>query len=94
MVQTDTFKIIRGSEQFVLVCDSKSTRNGFCHTCSVINVDENTVGSARVDYMNRTWESYKYQSVIRKALRKAGFTDDEIESIDRSYCVSGRFATI
>jgi hypothetical protein len=51
-------------------------RDGFNHFAEVYK-DGNLVGSAKVHYINRTWESYNYESAISKALDKAGFSDDE-----------------
>lgn len=44
------------------------TRYSWGHTAEV-SVNYNTVSRAKFRYENRTWESYRYQSVIHSALR-------------------------
>ena len=53
----------------IVVCDHASRRGGFKHTATL------TIGGYEVDrakclYVNRTWESYAYQSVLHKVLEK------------------------
>lgn len=51
------------------MCESRSTRNGFCHNCTLFYNDRE-VSFARVSYLNRTWESYQFQTVIFRAIEK------------------------
>ena len=52
-----------------------STRNGFFHTSKLLYNGE-VLSEARASYLNRTWESYAYQSVMKQAVRNA--IDNEI----------------
>lgn len=47
-------------------CWTTHTRNGFCHTCLCSETEQTT----KVSYYNRTWESYGYQTALRKAWAK------------------------
>lgn len=52
---------------FTFYCESHNTRNGFAHTCEVFE-DNYKIGGAKINYLNRTWESYRYQSAMCNAL--------------------------
>ena len=52
-----------------------STRNGFFHTSKLFYNSE-LLSEARASYLNRTWEAYSYQSVMKQAVRNA--IDNEI----------------
>lgn len=52
-----------------------STRSGFFHTSKLVYNGE-IISEARASYLNRTWESYPYQSVMKQAVRNA--IDNEI----------------
>ena len=47
-----------------------STRNGFFHTSKLFYNSE-LLSEVRANYLNRTWESYPYQSVMKQALYNA-----------------------
>lgn len=49
---------------------SKNTRNGFKHVCALcVNADSNSYWvEDTCHYINRTWECYAYQSVMRVCL--------------------------
>lgn len=47
-----------------------STRSGFFHKSKLFFEGE-LIGEARASYLNRTWESYPYQSVMKQAVRNA-----------------------
>lgn len=48
----------------------KNTRNGFCHISELYN-DGKLISVAKRSYLNRTWESYTYQSVMKDAVHNA-----------------------
>ena len=52
-----------------------STRSGFFHKSKLVYNGE-IISEARASYLNRTWESYPYQSVMKQAVRNA--IDNEI----------------
>lgn len=47
-------------------CHTTDTRNGFCHTCYDYAHDK----TSKVSYYNRTWESFEYETVLRRAIEK------------------------
>ena len=47
----------------------KSTRSGFKHETQVF-VNDEFVHQSTAHYLNRTWESYAYQSVMKQALHE------------------------
>lgn len=67
------FKINQNIE---IVCDSQKTRNGFKHTANLF-VDGKEIDSTKCCYLNRTWESYEYQSVILKLIDKSNYLSVE-----------------
>lgn len=57
-----TFQI---NKQIKIVCDASKTRNGFKHTATLYlkGVQRESV---KINYLNRTWERYEFDSVIEK----------------------------
>ena len=66
------FKLNRN---YSVVCEYKSTRNGFTHIATILN-NGLEINKVKVNYLNRTWESYEY--VLRKAI-------DSIDLSKRQY---------
>lgn len=56
-------------ENVTLSCCSEDARVGWYHVCTATDDNGNELATARVQYYNRTWESYTYQSVIQSCLR-------------------------
>lgn len=52
-----------------IIAKSEKTRTGFRHRATLM-VDSRSVDEATVNYQNRTWESYEYESVINKLIDK------------------------
>ena len=46
------------------------TRSGFCHKTELY-IDSKFILECKLSYLNRTWESYPYQSVMKQALYNA-----------------------
>jgi hypothetical protein len=67
-------KIFTLNKQYSVVCNSVKTRSGFKHT-AVLCCNSSRVYETKVCYLNRTWESYEYQSVLHKAIN--GFFDEK-----------------
>jgi hypothetical protein len=57
-------------QNFSIVCEFSNTRNGFKHTCNLINQYGIDIATAKFNYINRTWESYEYKSTIIALLNK------------------------
>ena len=49
---------------------AKSTRSGFYHKTELY-IDSEFILECKLSYLNRTWESYPYQSVMKDALYEA-----------------------
>jgi len=64
-MQRFTFKA--NDHEFEFMCSSRNTRNGFAHDARVF-IDGRSYPSdqATCNYINRTWESYCYQTVMQR----------------------------
>lgn len=60
-------KVINGVK-FTLVCESWSARNSWGHKVILYKNDSVIVGTTRIRYYNRTWESFQYQSAIKNVI--------------------------
>ena len=49
---------------------AKSTKKGFYHKTELY-IDSEFILECKCNYLNRTWESYPYQSVMKEALYNA-----------------------
>jgi hypothetical protein len=63
------FKLNNGN---IAVCESLNTRNGFKHEATLFNTLGNDIDTVKVCYLNRTWESFTYETVLNKLLNKHG----------------------
>lgn len=59
-----------GDNVYTFICQFRSTRNGFAHDCELIKNTSSHLSKASCHYLNRTWESYEYQSVMLQAVRQ------------------------
>lgn len=62
------FEFIVNGKVIIITAWSTNTRNGFTHQCNSIDFPE--VTKSRISYLNRTWESFKYESVLKAFARK------------------------
>lgn len=53
---------------YTVVCDSVKTQNGFAHNVQIFRNDI-PISKARVNYWNRTWECFQFQTAIYCAIR-------------------------
>ena len=56
-------KITVNGTEYQFINDSRNTRHGFAHDTTLFK-NEMIIGKATVHYLNRTWESYRYQTVM------------------------------
>ena len=63
---------------------SERTRSGFRHIADLF-VDGEFKESAKVCYQNRTWESYKFQTVLKKVLAKSKNLSTEEKELGFEY---------
>jgi len=70
-------KIFRLNDTYSIKCKWDNRRNGFKHTATLMR-NGYEVDNAKVLYINRTWESFEYQTVIRSLLdQTTELTDKE-----------------
>ena len=60
-------RMFKLDDRFSVVCESKSTRSGFKHEAVLMN-NGYGVEKTKICYLNRTWESYEYESVLVKLI--------------------------
>ena len=60
-------RTINGYE-FTFVNESKGNRSGFVHISRLFNEAGIEISSAKVQYYNRTWESYPFRTSMKKAV--------------------------
>lgn len=63
-------KIVVNGNEYTFVCEAESTRHGFKHTSSMY-INGFFDRKATVHYLNRTWESYPYQTAMLNAVYDA-----------------------
>lgn len=63
------FKIDKDKE---IQAVSEKTRNGFRHRATLV-VDGTAVDETKANYLNRTWESYEYESVVNSLINKSSY---------------------
>lgn len=69
MAKTFTFSV--ASHNVTMFCSYRNTRNGFAHDCEM-SIDNCPVSlSHSCYYLNRRWEAYDYQTVMRETVREA-----------------------
>ena len=65
-----------------IIAQSNKTRSGFRHT-AVLYVDGKEVDKSTAHYLNRTWESYEYQSVVDSLIEKSSYISKEKKIVYR-----------
>lgn len=68
--------IFRVDDKTEIEAVSEKTRNGFRHV-AILKVDGQEVDKATAHYLNRTWESYEYESVIHDLINKSSYISPE-----------------
>lgn len=59
-----------GNAEFTFWLRARDTRHGFAHDAELY-LDGKLIGSDTAFYLNRTWEAYRYQSVMLGAVNSA-----------------------
>lgn len=68
-----TFKI---NKHYEIVCEWKKTQTAFKHVATLLR-DGKEIDSTKICYLNRTWESFEFESVINKLLDNTGVLTDK-----------------
>ena len=61
--------INQNGRNFEFICESAGTRNGFKHDCNLF-IDNYWINKATCHYLNRTWESWTFQTVCYNVIYK------------------------
>lgn len=79
----EVFRATVNGTDYTFTCYSQGTQYGFRHICCE-GFSDTTVARyvaddiiAKACYYNRTWESFKYETVLRKAIEKQPTADRE-----------------
>lgn len=59
----ETKKVMVLGKEYLFVNESIGNRSGFVHRSTLMENDRE-VATYKIQYINRTWESYRYQSVM------------------------------
>lgn len=84
-----TFTFVINGQHVAMYAYTTRTRNGFCHHIETWAENEKYGEHTRVSYINRTWERFKYESVLQRAAEKFGKATraallNEIDAIART----------
>ena len=78
-------RIFNLNKVYNVVCNSESTRYGFRHIAT-LHKNGFEIARAKICYYNRTWESFEYESILKKIVDD-NFADKEktkfLKVIDR-----------
>lgn len=64
-----TFEFTVNGEKIYFYCSTTYTKNGFCHHVYAVGFGKDNEHS-RVSYLNRTWESFEYETALLHAVEK------------------------
>ena len=64
-----TFEFTVNGEKIFFYCSTTRTKNGFCHHVYTVGGGKENEHS-RVLYLNRTWESFEYETALLHAVDK------------------------
>ena len=64
-----TFVFTVNGEEVRFYCNTMYTRMGFCHHVFAVGFGKDYEHS-RVSYLNRTWESFQYETALLHAVEK------------------------
>lgn len=60
-------KIFNLDNDYKIICNWVDTRSGFKHT-AILYKNGLLVFETKICYLNRTWESFEYESVLKKVI--------------------------
>lgn len=60
-------KLLINGKEVTFNCKAKKTKNGFAHECEM-HVNGNWYSKVKVNYYNRTWEAYQFQTAMKNAV--------------------------
>ena len=73
-------KLVKGIQA---VCYSENTQSGFRHVAHIC-AGGRQIGRAKCTYTNRTWESFEYESVLKRAIEGSDcLTGNQMKALNR-----------
>lgn len=65
-------QIFKVNKKIEIICETKDTRTAFKHVATLLlnGYEQETI---KICYLNRTWESYTYESVLQKLAKKTKY---------------------
>lgn len=72
----ETFHASVNGREYSFYCHTTNTRCGFCHTICTLAGDV-WLRDTKVSYYNRTWERFRYESALRRAIEKCAKADQQ-----------------
>ena len=85
-IQHFTAKV--NGEEITFRCYTTDTRSGFCHTAHLMGWKYD-ITDTKVSYYNRTWERFRYESVLSRAIDKL---PSDIQQAVRGQIIDGKAA--
>ena len=73
--------------EFTFVVNSRSNRSGFVHECKLF-LNDRELSEQKIQYYNRTWERYRFQSVMHSCICDA-VEQEKQKIIDREKAARG-----
>ena len=73
-----SFKI---NEKIEIVCEWKKTRTAFKHEATLL-INGRESDRTKICYLNRTWESYEFQSVMNRLIERT----QELNKEEKEFC--------
>ena len=69
-------KLFKVNDTISIVCESKPTRTAFKHEATLI-IGNTSFETVKICYLNRTWERFTFESVMKKLVEKSTRLSDE-----------------
>ena len=70
-------RIFKVNDKVEIGCESVGTRYGFRHDAWLFVNGEQVGDKAKCCYYNRTWESFEFETVVKKLLEKTTYLTPE-----------------
>jgi len=70
-------RIFNLDKTYNIVCDTKSTRNGFKHVAT-LHRNGVSIFETKCNYINRTWERFTYETILKDVVKEC-FIDKNLK---------------
>lgn len=82
-------RVFKINDRIEIVCKVENARDGFRHRATLF-IDGQEKESTTTHYINRTWESYEFQSVMQKLVDKSAYLSEAEKDITRKWLQGDR----